>query len=135
MIVVDSNLLAYLALRTPTFSELAEKVLLRDDEWVSPELWRYEVLNVFCTYIREGLLQRDTAEKGIDYLDEVIGPRSFVVDAKKVLASSEKTKCSGYDSHFVVLAEELGLKLVTHDKRVLLHAPHVAVSPEQFLAA
>lgn len=37
-------------------TELSERVLERDREWVVPYLWRSEFRNVLANYIRRGLL-------------------------------------------------------------------------------
>jgi predicted nucleic acid-binding protein len=52
MIVVDTNILAYLYLPT-AFSEQAELLLMRQPKWIAPVLWRSEFRNVLALYLRK----------------------------------------------------------------------------------
>ena len=52
MIVVDTNVLAYLYLPSD-FTLAAEKLLLNDPQWVAPHLWRSEFRNILAGYMRE----------------------------------------------------------------------------------
>ena len=60
MIVVDTNILAYLIIRGSQSSE-ADKVYQTDSEWASPPLWRSEFRNVLIGCIRRGTLGFDEA--------------------------------------------------------------------------
>jgi len=51
MIVVDTNVLAYL-LMPGKFTAGAEQLLRSDPEWAAPVLWRSELRNVLATYVR-----------------------------------------------------------------------------------
>jgi len=60
MIVVDTNILAYLYLPTG-FSEQAEHLLLKQPKWIAPVLWRSELRNVLARYLRKELLTLEQA--------------------------------------------------------------------------
>ncbi len=45
MIVVDANIVIYLVYET-SFSPMARLVFERDPDWIVPELWEAEVLNL-----------------------------------------------------------------------------------------
>ena len=60
MIVVDSNILAYLYL-PGEFTEAAEALLEREPEWAAPLLWRSEFRNILAGYLRRGLLSFEHA--------------------------------------------------------------------------
>ncbi len=60
MIVVDSNVLAYLYL-PGSFTEAAEKLLEQDPEWHAPILWRSEYRNILAGYMRRGTLPFEQA--------------------------------------------------------------------------
>ncbi len=51
MIVADTNLIAY-ALITGTGSEKARQVLIKDQSWSAPRLWRSEFMNILALYMR-----------------------------------------------------------------------------------
>ena len=52
-----------------------------------------------------------------------------------VLAKAFDSNLSAYDAKFVVLAEELGVPLVTSDQQVIKSFPKLAISPEDFVMA
>ena len=60
MIVVDSNILAYLYL-PGEFSGAAEALLEQDPEWAAPMLWRSEFRNILATYMRRKTLTLEQA--------------------------------------------------------------------------
>ena len=64
----------------------------------------------------------------------VVG-KEYSVPSAKVLAAAAASRCSAYDCEFVVLAEDLSVKLVTTDRQVLGAFPKRAISPRQFLEA
>ena len=60
MIVVDSNILAYLYL--PSDHTVKAEALFKDDpEWAAPVLWRSEFRNILAGYIRRGTLTLEQA--------------------------------------------------------------------------
>ena len=55
---------------------------------------------------------------------------SYEVPPERVLAVARRTECSGYDSQYVALAEDLGLKLYTCDDGIFEKCPEIAILPE-----
>ena len=53
MIVAGTNLIVCRAIPSP-YTAAAERLLLRDPEWVAPDLWRSEFRNVLALYLRKG---------------------------------------------------------------------------------
>ena len=61
MIVVDSNILAYLYL-PGEFTSAAEALLEREPEWAAPTLWRSEFRNILAGCMRRGALALEQAQ-------------------------------------------------------------------------
>jgi predicted nucleic acid-binding protein len=66
VIVVDTNVLAYLYLPT-THTRRAETLLDSDPDWAAPVLWRSEFRNVLIGYLRRRSL---TFEAALDIQSE-----------------------------------------------------------------
>jgi len=132
MIVVDTNVLAYLYLPGDRTAEV-QALLETDPEWAAPVLWRSELMNVLCTYMRVKGLALSKCLEVFDLADALLSGRTYTTAPLKVFAVSERTGCSGYDSEFVALAEELGVKLVTYDTKLISRAGSVACLPGEIV--
>lgn len=128
MIVVDTNIIAYLFIRGDG-SAASERLLQRDPDWVAPRLWLDEFLNVLCAYERNGLLSARDATNLVGDALLLMDGKSYDVPPHRVLSVARRTGCSGYDSQYITLAEELGATLYTNDKRILTACPRLAVMP------
>lgn len=127
MIVVDSNVLAYLYL-PGAFTEAAEALLVREPEWVAPLLWRSEFRNILAGYLRRGMLSFEQACSLQAEAESLLDGFEFEVSSREVLELVRCSECSAYDCEFVALAGHLNTKLVTMDKKVLKAFPQHAVS-------
>jgi predicted nucleic acid-binding protein len=125
MIVVDTNVLAYLWLPGDRTAQ-AERLLRSDPDWNAPILWRSEFRNVLAGCLRRGDVNLGTALQIADEAEGQMRGREFSVPSAQVLARVEASDCSAYDCELVVLAEELGVKLVTSDEKLLRSFPRVA---------
>ena len=56
------------------------------------------------------------------------------VDSRSVLELASRSGCTAYDCEFVSVAEQLGVPLVTSDKKLLAAFPDIAVSMKLFAA-
>jgi predicted nucleic acid-binding protein len=128
VIVVDANVIAYLLMRGER-SEAMDRLQDFDSDWIAPRLWLDEFLNVLCTYERNGGIGSDQAAGLLDDALALMEGNSFEVPPERVLTVARKTGCSGYDSQYIALAEDLGLRLYTCDRRVLQKCPGLAVAP------
>lgn len=124
MIVVDTNVLAYLWLPGER-TQAAERLLKRDPEWNAPLLWRSEFRKVLAGCLRRGDLSLETALQIADGVEGQMRGREFSVPSAQVLARVEESDCSAYDCEFVALADELKVSLVTVDVRLLKSFPAI----------
>lgn len=125
MIVVDTNILAYLFL-PGEFSESAGNLLLEDSEWAAPVLWRSEFRNILVGYVRKGLLSSAQSRRVQKMAEELLHENEFLVPSNDVLELAENSTCSACDCEFVAVAKSLGVRLVTMNKQILREFPKVA---------
>jgi predicted nucleic acid-binding protein len=118
MIVVDTNILAYLYL-PGDLTQQAEALLVKDADWVTPTLWRSEFRNILAGFMRRGTLTFEQAYAIQREAEALLSGREYEMDSYDVLALVRKSDCSAYDCEFVALAVRLGIRLVTRDKKVL----------------
>lgn len=126
MIVVDTNVIAYLLIRGER-SGAMDRLLDLDAEWVAPRLWLDEFLNVLCTHERTGGIGSAQALALLEDALALMDSASYEVAPERVLAVARRTGCSGYDSQYIALAEDLGLKFYTCDQRILQKCPDIAI--------
>lgn len=127
MIVVDSNVIAYLYL-PGEFTDAAETLLERDSEWAAPVLWRSEFRNILAGYLRRGAVTFEQALALQHEAESLLAGLEFEVDSRSVLELVRDSDCSAYDCEFVALAGSLNTRLVTMDKKLLKAFPEKAVA-------
>lgn len=127
MIVVDSNVLAYLYL-PGEHTAAAERLFERDPDWAAPVLWRSEFRNILAGYLRRGSLTFDQALALQREAEELLVGAEFEVDSLGVLELVRDSDCSAYDCEFVALALQLETQLVTMDGKLLRAFPQIAVA-------
>jgi len=125
LIVVDTNVLAYLLLPGPKTS-LAEALLLNHPQWAAPPLWRSEWRNVLATYLRRDLLNLSAALVLMQKAEAILSAHDEPVSSEQVLALASSSRCSAYDCEFVAAAQQLGVPLVTEDQKILSAFPDQA---------
>jgi predicted nucleic acid-binding protein len=123
MIVVDSNILAYLYLPGERTVD-AEALLEQDPEWAAPVLWRSEFRNILAGYTRRKTLTFEQACSLQSEAEDLLSGSEFEVDSRAVLELVRDSDCSAYDCEFIALAIKLDTKLVTADKKVLRAFPN-----------
>ncbi|GHC77554.1 hypothetical protein GCM10007320_17200 [Pseudorhodoferax aquiterrae] len=127
MIVVDTNVLAYLYLPTE-FSANAEALLEHDPQWVAPLLWRSEFRNILAGYLRRGSLRFEQVLALQEEAQALLVDHEYEVESRAVLELVRDSDCSAYDCEFVALAMQLGVPLVTMDRKLLKAFPQCAES-------
>ena len=133
MIVVDTNILAYLYLPT-AFSEQAELLLLKQPKWTVPVLWRSEFRNVLALYLRKEILTLEQAYDIQTEAENLLAGNEYDVPSLDVLRLVEASECSAYDCEFVALAKRQNTVLVTEDKKILKQFPEITVSLTEFVS-
>lgn len=132
MIVVDTNVLAYLYL-PGEHSTAAEALLAQEADWAAPALWRSEFRNVLAGFLRRGQLTVQQACAIQREAQDLMYGNEHEVDSDQVLQLVHASDCSAYDCEFVALARQWGVPLATMDGKVLrafpetarpLHPPH-----------
>lgn len=127
MIVVDSNVLAYLYLPGEHTAH-AEALLEREPEWCAPILWRSEFRNILAGCLRRRALTLEQACRVQLEAESLLADAEFDVDSQAVLQLVNASDCSAYDCEFVALAVELDTTLVTMDRKLLRAFPKHAVA-------
>jgi predicted nucleic acid-binding protein len=127
MIVVDTNVLAYLYL-PGGHTAAAEHLLEQEPEWAAPILWRSEFRNILAGYLRRGSLTFDQACAIQTEAEGLLAGNEFEVDSQAVLELVRDSDCSAYDCEFVALALKLGTRVVTMDKKLLREFAPTAVA-------
>ena len=127
MIVVDTNVLAYLYL-PGDMTVHSERLYAKDADWQAPVLWRSEFRNILAGYIRRHLLSFDQALAVQQEAESLLSGREHDVDSKRVLELVRDSDCSAYDCEFVALALQLGTQVVTMDAKLLRAFPSQAKS-------
>ena len=133
MIVVDTKVIAYIWI-PGLHTVYAELLLKKDSEWIAPLLWRSEFLNVVAGYIRRNLMTIETAVQVMGEAESQMRGKEYSVSSTQVLNLVKQSRCSAYDCEFVALAEDLGIPLVTTDKKILSAFPSTAVALKKFSA-
>ncbi len=127
MIVVDTNIIAYLFLESE-HTPRARQWLAMDNEWHVPPLWRSELMNILALYMRKDMLslkqaiaiQEQAANRLSQYEHEPL--------AKDVLTLAKQSGCTAYDCEFVATARALDCSLLTADKPLLKAFANITVS-------
>ena len=79
-------------------------------------------------YLRRKTLTLDEVLKVQSEAEALLAGNEHEVDSRRVLELVRDSSCSAYDCEFVVLAERLGVKLVTMDKKLLVAFPQHTAS-------
>lgn len=126
MIVVDTNILAYLYL-PGEHTARAETLYKRDSAWAVPVLWRSEFRNILAGYLRRDQMTHEQALALMAEAEALVAGYEYEVASRDVIGLVQDSDCSAYDCEFVALAQSLGVALVTADAQILKAFPRTAV--------
>ena len=125
MIVVDTNILAYLYLPTE-HTQKVEDLLSKDPDWIAPTLWRSELRNVLALYLRKNILTFEQALAIQGEAEALLQDNEYFVNSHDVLQLVQNSECSAYDCEFVALAQSMNVQMITMDKKILKNFPETA---------
>lgn len=125
MIVADANVLVYFAVTGPDTSQ-AELWQARDRDWIGPPILRSELRNVLITTVRRKQLQAG-CEFAAYHRACAVMRFTPDPDPDTVMGIAIDRGLTCYDAEYVATARQLGLKLLTDDRRVVNVCKDVAV--------
>jgi len=128
MIVVDTNVIAYL-LVDGEYTKAVSRLHQEEPVWIAPRLWLDEFLNILATAERNAIMSSEHANATLVLACELMNGRSYDLPPDRILATARRTSCTAYDSQYLCLAEDMGLKLYTYDSKILANCPELAHRP------
>ena len=134
MIVVDANILVYLALPSQ-LTPLAESLLVNHPVWFAPSLWRSEFRNVLSRYLQKSVLTLSQALALQDMIEEILADNTRDIASSTVLTLAANSGCTAYDCEYVALARHLRMPLVTMDAQVIKAFPDTAKPLTTFVSS
>ncbi len=133
MIVVDTNIIAYLFLEGE-FTSQAESLLLKENLWAAPVLWRSEFRNVLAHYLRKEILSLGQAQDIMIEAMNLLNGREYAIASFQVLKLVSTCNCSAYDCEFIALSQDLDAALITVDKKILNEFPSIAKHMDDYVS-
>lgn len=127
MIVADANVVAALYFDGGDTAD-ARQLLAIDGDWLVPELWRHEMLNIAASYAKFTQAGLTRVAAVWEQADAQFGSRSRPVNMTEALRLAAKFGISAYDAQYVLLAQELNVWLVTQDKKLRAAVPDRTLS-------
>lgn len=132
MIVADTCLIYYLC-NDNDLTPKAQHILEKDPYWIVPSLWRKEYANVLSKLARK---EHRSIEEVIEHFNDTVTlfeESERPVEMEQALRISIAHKLSVYDAHFVTLAFQHHVFLITEDKEVLKRCPELAINMDSYL--
>lgn len=127
MIVIDSNVLAYLVIENRQ-TVRARALLARDPDWRSDVFCLVELANVLATAMRVRQLDLSTAKAALAEAQSVIEAGLHSTSHANTVAIAAEFGISAYDARYVAVARDFGVPLVTEDARLRQAAPALTQS-------
>ena len=134
MLVVDTNII-FPYLVESAFSDKVRQLHQLDPVWCTEPFALNELANVLATYEKTGLLSLETALDCLSQAEEWLAPHWLSVEHGSALETAVRYRITAYDARFLLLARNLGLKLITEDKKLRAAAPALTQSLDEALAA
>jgi len=127
VIVVDCNVLVHLlfdADQTPR----ARALLQHDADWHADALIMIEFTNVLATAMRARGMAMKNASIALTQAQSVVEPGLHAANHQEALSLAAQFRVSAYDARYLVVARDLGQKLITEDAKLRAAAPKLTQS-------
>jgi len=104
---------------------------MKDKDWIMPFLWKHEFISILLKIARQG--SQSEANLLTIWENANVLVTENEVDMRQALHLAIKYRVSSYDAQYLVLAQELGILLVTEDRKLRQAAPDLTISTQDFL--
>lgn len=126
MVVVDTNILAYLLIEGDRTAE-AQALFARDSDWRTEHFALVEFTNLLATAARTRVLASDLASGLLSAAEQHLSGGLYFVAHEDALAMAVQYGVSAYDARFLATAKALGARLVTEDVKLRRAAPELTM--------
>jgi predicted nucleic acid-binding protein len=126
LIVADTNIVFQLVVDSEFRTE-ARLLMAQDPQWRMPPFWRVELLNALATQMRTGKMTRAMVEEARRGAYAIKAIHEIIPSEERALDFVQLCGCSAYDALFLAAADQLGVKLVSLDKKLIQKAPKYAI--------
>jgi predicted nucleic acid-binding protein len=133
MVVVDTNILAYLLIEGDRTRDV-QALFARDADWKSEAFVLIEFSNILATYLRADSLTRNQAHALLVEAEKRLTGLVNLPHAR-ALRVAEQFGVSAYDARFLGAAQSFKARLGTDDSRLRKAAPALTISLSEALAA
>ena len=127
MILVDTNVVAYLLVDGDQ-STAARELQTRDPDWRSEAFLLVEFTNVLASMVVTKRTTPSSAEALLDGALALFDGKFTRAPHAMVLALAVRYRVSAYDARFLAVADQLGQRLVTEDRKLRSAAPSLTQS-------
>ena len=134
MVLVDTNVVVALWVQSDR-TDRARRLLERDPDRRTESFALIEFANVMSTYVRNGLAVESQALLRLEEAERFLGPGMVLASHRSSLSAAVAHGVAVYDARFLVVASELGVRLVSEDLKLRRAAPELTQSLDQALAA
>lgn len=134
--VIDTNVVAYLLLGTPSFADEARAALNAVTSPLAPAHWEAELTNVVWMAVRSGVLPVAEGPARVS-LARRLGIESVATSTlcQGALLRAVTSGIAVYDTLFVELAARTACPLLTFDKALVKAFPDIALRPRDLSAS
>lgn len=127
MVLIDTNIAVSLWIEN-NWTQVARQLLTKDGDWQTEAYCLVEFSNVLTTYARLKLLSANQAKELLTEAENFLSSSLHMANHHEALSLALKLHVSAYDARFLVIAQNLGIPLITEDKKLRQAAPMLTQS-------